>query len=340
MRVATRIYLRASVAVVLLVIVGCAAEDKPPARDLGIGRTIRVDFEAHPSQKYGFDDYSSRYFAWMSVEKGQSEHVIAKVLPESVFANVYLVPDNTAIAEATPVAPSALGSATSTVTVDGKANGVMKLDAKYTSDTSVLPPADANSIGQMQVAVYEQRELNVYVVTVNETNAGAAFTLTKEEIESKLEYVYSQAVMRWNVTVGPPVTTTYDSDGNGSVAVKNTYIPFLESWRSSDLGEVVKAVMIPEFADKVIYLVIKCENPGLYGQTELNENIAFVFKNTPAELRTLVLAHELGHTVGLHDLYNSSSGKADIQNLMNNREGKLLRKNQWDIINKAGKTPQ
>lgn len=295
-----------------------------------------LTFAAAENAKYGFDTNknnaittqykkieNSYEVAWKSVAAGQTDVVKATLPGSEISANEIHFS-----AGGQPVAASAQGANTQLVTLTGKTDGVEEdLLALYT-------PADTSKqeqvLGLLSVVSYNEIQKNLIVVPVN----GNAYTGSASSLSDRLNKIYSQAVVRWNVIMVEGITVAnINPFDDGESGLLTNYTP--------DMKEVVNAYKDNMEDDNYyIFLVSNPKSGSLLGYMPRSKQAGFVFvdKHSSEEALVHTIAHELAH--GAFNLQHTFSeehftlNKGTTDNLMDYTSNLSTRlyKYQWDKI--------
>ena len=292
--------------------------------------TANCQFVEDPSQTFGFDSFTNRndtpVVPIKSVENGQTDTAILNSTPSSPETTIHLVSSNTGIVQ---VLPATVSSSVETVTVGGASRGTANIETRVNS-------ASGTSCGRMVTTSYPRRTKTLAIILVHEdsginsTDVGSAAS-----IQTALNQIYKQSLLRWTVTKKSAVTTNFDLNGDGKIDVTGSFMG------NSEMQAVRNAARDDTF-DHNVFLVDN-PNDGSGGFAGFNQRYALVHVDAivgagVSGVAAQVIAHELGHAQGMAHVYESGQTPVDTTNVMdpffNNGAGKQrLRKNQWDQLN-------
>ena len=176
------------------------------------------------------------------------------------------------------------------VVSEAATRGDCQAQARYKSERGAV-------VGKLNVAVYKKREYTLQVRSVTKT--APAHPLPDEtELKNYLNNVFLQGIREWKDVQHlkePLFTDGFDTDNDGCVdggkiAEKN----------ESDLLLELHGGMPPEWT-KLVLLVPCVQRNGepAAGFAQRNGRVAFVQGSLPEGELEYVIAHELGHSVGL-----------------------------------------
>ncbi|CAA0159556.1 hypothetical protein TFA04_110001 [Tenacibaculum maritimum] len=149
--------------------------------------------------------------------------------------------------------------------------------------------------------------------------------------------IYNQANVELNITMTID-TLNFDKNNDGKIDVSNNR-------RSRNNVNDEYNVLIKEYSNNSEYVIVLVDNPddGSLGWFPSTTNVGVVHVNTHIKTTKKhqlmnTIAHELGHGgFGLQhpfdEFSNYNQGK-DPKNIMDYQDGDLLRKYQWDLIQK------
>lgn len=263
-------------------------------------------------KKWGWDDYTNASVPWMSVETGKSDTAKAKAKDPAHagrMCNVTYESSDTGIATVSPASGSGDNE---TLTITGVKKGEVTITAK----------CKGAEVGKFKVAVKDLLTKTLMVRLINETGYTST-DVAKASIETYINDMYKQAVVKFTVTKLAAKTVAFDTDSSGDIDVTG-------GWPSADVTRIVNDAGDKSY-DFNVFLVDK-PNDGSLGWSGFSnaEQAAVVHADNSTEPDNTI-AHETGH--GLFGLRHSPG--ADTDNLMHADETgtSKLRKNQWDQIN-------
>jgi hypothetical protein len=310
---------------------------------------LTMKFVAAESSKYGFDDlpageagskfaplaekYESingKYnVAWKALSLGQSDGVVAKL--EGTGIDLSKIRYELGGQPITPL-PNASTPGSHLLQLTGLNDGEEGLLALYS-------PADPSGkdqvLGKLNVVTYKETSKKLVVVPVN----GNAYKGSAGSLAAKLNAIYGQAVVHWDVSVAAGITVSNISPfDDGESGLLTNYTP--------DMKKVISAYK-DRMSDDTYYIFLVSNpknNASLLGYMPRSKPAGFVFANNHSTEDALVhtMAHELGHGAFnlQHTFSDDSKGgkykipEGDTDNLMDYtiNFGTRLYKHQWDKI--------
>ncbi|MFT3738450.1 MAG: hypothetical protein QM786_06805 [Breznakibacter sp.] len=282
-----------------------------------------VDFTASAGQKYGFDAYTDTKTTIQSQYPALANGYRPSYKSVASFAT-----DRVAVSNATGITfKDEMGmpavAAGGDLTVRGAAGGstVGLYAYKAVNDTT------EEIVGKLNIMSFDEQPRQVYIVPVNgATLPGAA------ALQHTLNTIYAQAVTRWAVDQGEPLTVTFPGGvmshgGSSGIAaynddqrlVINTYAGLLG-------GRLDNDALYLFFIDNV------AGRAGVAGFMPLQRQCGFIYGSPDLN----IVAHELGH--GAFNLYHTFSPENYIakeqttDNLMDYKGGMELWKYQWEQV--------
>ncbi|GHN00524.1 hypothetical protein WSM22_20130 [Cytophagales bacterium WSM2-2] len=184
-------------------------------------------------------------------------------------------------------------------------------------------------LGKLNVVGYEGKTVNLQIIPVNE----AEFSVPVEDIKKHLDKIYSQAVVKWNMSIATKnlnvdkLSKTFD-DGNSGLLSNYT----------NDMKNVINTYGDIQPETYYLFLIDKPASGNKLGFMPRSKQVGFIFttphgNDIPRLANTM--AHELGHGaftlkhtfVDYPALTQGSTG-----NLLDYNNGTQLLKYQWDQI--------
>jgi hypothetical protein len=204
---------------------------------------------------------------------------------------------------------------------------------------ALYSPADPSGkdqvLGKLNVVTYKETSKKLVVVPVN----GNAYKGSAGSLAAKLNAIYGQAVVHWDVSVAAGITVSNISlFDDGESGLLTNYTP--------DMKKVISAYK-DRMSDDTYYIFLVSNpknNASLLGYMPRSKPAGFVFANNHSTEDALVhtMAHELGHGAFnlQHTFSDDSKGgkyripEGDTDNLMDYtiNFGTRLYKHQWDKI--------
>jgi len=309
---------------------------------------VSVTFEPHATQQFGFDSmkyaahnsnydkiiYNQRIYnqSWKAMPTGGQDKVVAKVnisnneySMDSVFFRSVTgnVARNYFVDDEVPkyfVEPVALG--------EGDENFV---EAFYrTTDTA--GNRKEVQVGKLKLSTYNPQTNQLFIVPVN----GTTIDYSDAVIKSKLNSIYNQAVINWNVETLAGIQI---NDWSNNHQFNDSTSGLLSNY-TDDMKQVIETLDAAGNIDNDAFYIFLVKNPksgNKVGYMPKKRRFGFLFMdNIPTENDFYVtLAHELGH--GAFRLQHTFEGYPQLtqgttDNLMDYSNNTYLHKYQWDFI--------
>ncbi len=306
---------------------------------------LKLKFAAFAEQKFGFDEkrydqiastytkIENQYLSWKSVATGQTDKVIASLEGSGIDKSKIRFELNGAAVNSqwsSGNGSSPTSNDQSTIDIRGTGDGIEEeLIASYPGEKK------DQVLGKLSVVTYDEIVKDLVIVPVN----GNKYPYTEDSLRTKLNKIYGQAVVKWNVTFAAnfdmPGIDPFDDGGSG-----------LLSNYSPDMRKVVsayKANLQPN--TYYLFLVKNPKSTTLAGFMPRSKRVGFIFldKNGSEEELARTIAHELGH--GAFQLRHTFADerntlpKGTTTNLMDyvpagqaGADGTKLYKYQWDRV--------
>jgi hypothetical protein len=306
---------------------------KPTITDNGKMTVVNTDFKESVDHQYGFDDYSawnlgpSDYYGdkkgrctwpYASIKSGSYGISELAVFP---IQNSKEIPIKSSIEQLTCEPQSV--NATSDIQFHSVSTSQIPLDGYLKTEL------DGIELSRLNVTSYKEKTHKCLIVAVSE-NPSCEFP-DNTRFQQLYNDVYRQAVLliycstaRYTKSSWPEVWTEDDMHALGNEFV-------------AQLGEAAQY-------NSYVFLLpgISWEGKQYLGYGGMLGNYCFLFSEI--ESSPMVPSHELGHNLGLDDLYRKTNGVyvagTDLKNLMNMGGAVAqykLRKQQWDAIHKNRK---
>ncbi|HEY9488808.1 MAG TPA: hypothetical protein VIQ51_10770, partial [Chryseosolibacter sp.] len=226
----------------------------------------------------------------------------------------------------TPVIPASSQQGNVILNLQGKAAGMEEELLALFSPADTVPP---KVLGKVNLVTYNPIRYNVVIVPVNSPSLPAGLAI--EDISKRLNDVYSEAVVEWNVNLSQTLEVALNKtfDEGAETGLFTNYTP--------DMKKVLKA--FGRFQDNTYYvfLIQEPRNPLSLGYMPRSKQAGFVFV-APHKGDTLdllkTIAHELGHgAFNLQHTFSEHNLPIGItDNVMDYSKGTALYKYQWDYI--------
>lgn len=285
---------------------------------------MKIVFSKSDEQVYGFDDYkilqwaedyeiillqdSTNYFVSnKSLKSGGTDFVMAE------FSNTEISLSEFSFATAS-------GEIFSSEIVGNKIK--IRLE-NLTEDVCIYAKAGNLKMGKLNVKVYEEEEKEVVIIPLGNLSAGDITSIT-----NTINQTFSQAVDKWNVSLGNSYTATnWDDNSNGKVDIDDYSL--LNKY--SDEMDKIRNGFDDSNMDKdafILFVVPGFGDATVDGYMPYGRRFGFI----KAGSNTKTFAHELGHgAFGLqHTFPDVAQGSTD--NLLDYGNGNHLANWQWEWI--------
>lgn len=284
--------------------------------------------------KYGFDEMrqgtlaqhyqqteNGKYVAWKALSSGESDYV--KVVADGTtdltkvkFERVGLLDEELT-----------LGSSDE-LTLTGQYNAANEeLLATYSESDS----ATKQIVGKVNLVSYEGLTRKLVLVTINNTT----FTASTAALEHKMNEIYGQAVVDWEVSSAVGSITV---DGVDETKLDDGESGLLSNY-TAEMRTIVQAYfdnVTPDGDTYYLFLATNAKGDAL-GYMPRGKQAGFIFTEPHLSDEELfhTIAHELGH--GAFHLKHTFSefpaiAQGSSDNLMDYSDGAKLNKYQWDHI--------
>ena len=271
---------------------------------------------AHYYQIFGDGTFAS----WKAISSGTGDMIMGQLSSTDVKPD-----DITFEVGGAHLTPASREGNNITLTVQGMHEGIEEelLALHRISDT--IP---AKVLGKVNLVTYNPLRYQLQIVPVND--ASVPGRLDVGEIARRLNDIYDQAVVEWEVSMSDvltvPLNETFDE---GETGLLSNYTP--------DMKKVLSAFGRLHDNTYYLFLIESPTNASTLGYMPRNRRAGFVFTgphhgNVDEFIKTI--AHELGH--GAFNLkhtfseHNLPGGMTD--NMMDYSDGTALYKYQWDYI--------
>lgn len=327
----------------------------PPPTELNTTNG-KVTFQQNAQQLYGYDHASisawTNYYStvhdingdvtvkvdWKSVQSTKYDVIsvhysnLNGILPDSIF---FYCPSGTIY--------HAQGSGMDRriYIVGGDNNDRQDIYAAYRNSAGEIV-----NIGKICVTSYEEQTNTIWLVPFgNATNPAPSINQQQvAALKTKLDSIYSSAVVRWNVQLASTSLQAegWDNNNDHKIDVSGQGL----SPYSEEMNSLVSALHYESwYNNNDNYLIISSVPPdstlpGLQGTMPRNKNCGFIFTSPSSSQFTPTVAHEIGH--GVYGLKHSFEGtspapKNTTDNLMDYSYGVRLVGWQWNWMrNPAG----
>lgn len=200
-------------------------------------------------------------------------------------------------------------------------NKIKILIENLTEDESIYAKVGNLKMGKLNVKVYEEEEKQVVIIPLGNWSAGDITSIT-----NTINQTFSQAVYKWNVSLGNSYTATnWDDNNNGKVDIDdysllNKYSDEMDKIRNgfddSNLdGDAFILFVVPGFGEATVD-----------GYMPYGRRFGFIKAGTNAK----TFAHELGHgAFGLQHTFPDVA-QSSTDNLLDYGIGNHLAGWQWD----------
>jgi hypothetical protein len=287
----------------------------------------KVTFALDTSKPYYGYDTSNSQEPWISIETGKSVSVTASITKQQ--SNI----DNSSIRYRTN--DGMVVDATDTDTNPA----ILDVKGLYSNTAiPILAVADTGKVDSLKTAFicgkintvgYDPEHRRVWLVPVN----GAK--VDKDAIAKKLNEVYHQAVVEWDVQYDPAIMSLTLTDDEKANLCKDIDVGLVTNYTLGMQAALRKLAQEPEDKNYLLFMVDGKAGDAT-GFMPLNRSAGFIFmggQSADAVARTA--AHELGH--GAFGLEHVGSAQKDANlaatdNLMDYKGGTTLDKSQWDKI--------
>jgi hypothetical protein len=299
-----------------------------------------IKFASTQTQDYGFDTKDSPLGTyenatirdkaydtpWKSVETGRQDRVAALAGDESSFpAVVGFKSDGGAV----PSQPSA-NAAQKEIIVQGKVAGTQETISAYVTvkESDSAEPKEVE-LGRLNVVTYDKIRKKVVIIPVNMESP-----VTADEVKAELNAIYKQAVVEWDVEIGPK----FEYEPNDLVGLDAEESDWLSSFPTK-MQVFNRTFTNTTWADKDSYylFVVKGTQSKRTGFMPFKRQYGYIFAdNLQGATPQWTIAHELAH--GAFRLRHTFSpeanyaAKGSTKNLLDYSNGTYLKKYQWDLM--------
>lgn len=271
-----------------------------------------VVFVEDTGMSYGFDDWTDPVNPYKSVNNGGSDTAKAEIA-RSPVSSVYFKSLTT---DKATVSPSQAANSSQTVTITGVDKGDSNIEARANS-------VNGDTLAGMTAAVYDQVSKTVCVIPVKLPGQTLSLPFTAQQLENKLNDIFSQCVVGFSVDIKPSTIIDYDDDADGKLYYDD----------DTEHSQISSEALVPGY-DFTIFVVggIKSDLGTYDGFT--SQNVTYCFISQTGNNILYNIPHEIGHMLGLGGHVEVAG--IDDENLMfysNAYGGEKLRKGQWDSCN-------
>lgn len=191
----------------------------------------------------------------------------------------------------------------------------------FTEDQTIYAKSGLLKVGKLNLKVYEEIEKEVVVVPLGNLSAGDMAVITQT-----IQQTFSQAVYKWNVSLGDAyAATNWDDNSNGKVDIDDYSL--LNKY--SDEMDKIRNGFDDSSIDKdayILFVVPGFGDPSVDGYMPYGRRFGFIKAGSNAK----TFAHELGHgAFGLQHTFPDVA-QSSTDNLLDYGNGNNLVGCQWD----------